>query len=717
MKDQSLVRRFGPWAIVWVFTLVMIVVSSVQSIDRYYNFQSGWPWDLAYNNQFYWSMIYGDQTLSVRPINSWGDEGPSIWSRTHLDPLRMVVVPFYLFKSSPETLLVVHNVILWMLIPAAYGLLYYETKSVAISLSGVALVPLAPVWWPLLWNDFREMELAIPFIVWAIHGYRARNLGLTILGVVGLLGAREELGVMVASLALIPPRDPEPISRTFKWARNIVAIGASWILFVFFGFEYWVISYAAPDHYLKHFGGYRASLWLTSQNAFDIVAVGLGGWLVLALFAPRVAILALPWLWGVSGGRWTLWSIEDWRWHHLRYITPIFAVLVAAGLIGYARIALWALPKPRGKLILATVWVLTLLGCAAGTWEVHNRMSRIEWLISPEEAKELWKWIDKVGPDDAVMAAYEATAPLSSRQLLFSNGLYQNEPPGYPLTFNERFGWLFLQVNKVDEKAVAAAGFKAVYRGSFLNVYHREPKFTEPLQKPVYLRRFSSDDILNSIVVYFYNMSSGIASIVVGIAIVLWARFRTRSLCRPDVGSADDSTGAELATSILKLGGVSGFVPVVARAPLANSVDVNRGELRLSEAVYHGRGASARAIAAHVAGHALQAAKYRWLYQLYVVFLGAARIGAMVAWLTIASGLLLSTPSLVSRGAMLFDLVVVALWVLRGVETNANRRVRNLLPLQRISVSELNFRRGLAAATWSEIAATIPLPKRGQPAR
>src|SRR5205807_2674802 len=114
--------------------------------------------------------------------------------------IRLPCAPVYALAPGPEVLIAMHNAILWCLIPAAFGLARSETGSTARALMAAALVPLTPLLWPLAWNDYREMELALPFIPWAIHGWRERRRGLAAFGIVGLLLCREEYAVLVASL-------------------------------------------------------------------------------------------------------------------------------------------------------------------------------------------------------------------------------------------------------------------------------------------------------------------------------------------------------------------------------------------------------------------------------------------------------------------------------------------------------------------------------------
>ena len=116
------------------------------------------------------------------------------------------LVPFYGIYPDPRTLLVIQNIMFWWIIPAAYTLARSESRSEPIAVSAAALVPFLPLLWPLVWNDFRELQLAMPFVLWAVQGIRGRQVGLAAVGVLGMLACRQEFAVMVATFAFLPPR-------------------------------------------------------------------------------------------------------------------------------------------------------------------------------------------------------------------------------------------------------------------------------------------------------------------------------------------------------------------------------------------------------------------------------------------------------------------------------------------------------------------------------
>ncbi len=139
----------------------------------------------------------------------------------------------------------IQNVMFWWVVPAAYTLVRSESRSEAVALSAAALVPLTPLFWPLVWNDFRELQLAGPFVLWAMQGVRSRSAGMAAAGIAGMLACRQEYAVMVATFAFLPPRDPETLSVTLRWRRTLFLIGLLWMFVGFFGYLRFVVRAAA----------------------------------------------------------------------------------------------------------------------------------------------------------------------------------------------------------------------------------------------------------------------------------------------------------------------------------------------------------------------------------------------------------------------------------------------------------------------------------------
>ncbi|HKF67284.1 MAG TPA: DUF2079 domain-containing protein, partial [Vicinamibacterales bacterium] len=219
------------WLVIIAMTLALAAITTHQSFTRYREFRSGFSWDLAYYNQWFWAMTRGDGLITVRPLAAYAEEGPSVWKMNYIAPIRFAILPLYALVPDPRTLLLVQNAVFWLMIPAAYTLIRSESKSETLAISGAALTPLTPLAWPLVWNDFRELQLAIPFVLWAIQGWRERNRVTTAAGIAGMLACRQEFALVVAGLWIVPAREPETADQRRRWALAALVVGIGWFAF------------------------------------------------------------------------------------------------------------------------------------------------------------------------------------------------------------------------------------------------------------------------------------------------------------------------------------------------------------------------------------------------------------------------------------------------------------------------------------------------------
>ena len=477
--------------IVATLTVALTAVSIAHALDRYQSLNTGWSWDLAYYNQWLWALTRGDGRLTVRPIAAYATEGPMVWQTNYLAPVRLLLVPVYYLAPGPKTLLVVHSLAFWLVVPAAFTLARAESGSDLVGLAAATLVPFTPLLWPLAWNDFRELQMAIPFVLWSVQGVRSRNARLAALGIAGVLACRQEFAAFTVSLAVIPARGPEDVGRTYRWVHALIFVGLAWFLFGFFGYLRAFVSSNAPTLYLSQFEGEKPSVSETLKTAGELLALGLGAWVLFLGHAPRVTLIMLPWLWNLAGGRWSVRFLSEEDWHHVRYAAPFVATGLAAAVSGFGRFGATLEGKPWGLLRLAAVW-LALAGVSLlGLIDLKHRMDRLPPILAPAEAREVWTWIDRVGPDDGVLACYEVSAPLSSRRLLYSYVLDTNKPRGYP-TLPASIGWVFYRNRDGDTKVFERQGFERVYRGRFLTILRRAAVGVSGAQNKIGIRANNS---------------------------------------------------------------------------------------------------------------------------------------------------------------------------------------------------------------------------------
>ena len=102
-------RRILARSIVGVLTFVLTFVTTFQAVEQYFDLRTGWSWDLAYYNQWFWALTQGDRVISVRPLSPSArgavgleDELPGA------DPVRDGP-DLQAASRSPTTLLVIQN--------------------------------------------------------------------------------------------------------------------------------------------------------------------------------------------------------------------------------------------------------------------------------------------------------------------------------------------------------------------------------------------------------------------------------------------------------------------------------------------------------------------------------------------------------------------------------------------------------------------------------
>ena len=466
------VGRPGPWTIVIVGALCLAALSTYGALHRYHEFRSGFAWDLAYYNQWFWAMTRGDGVITVRPLAAYAQEGPSVWKMNYLAPIRFAIVPVYALWPDPRTLLVIQIVVVWCVLPASYTLVRAESGSAWLALSAAAMVPLTPIMWPLVWNDFRELQLAVPFVLWAVQGWRQRRRAVAATGIAGMLACRQEFALVVVALSIVPAMHAESPRQRRAWTWWAVVVGLGWMLLVFLPYLARQVGPHAPAEYLTQAAGSSQPIRATLHEALESVVTSLGSWAVLALLAPQLALAAVPWVWNLASGHWALRTIETVHWHHVRYAAPMAALLLAAGLSGYARAAAFLSRRAHARAALVGLWVVAVLGLAVANGALQSRFTRVPRAIDPGEADRLWSWIGQVGPGDGVLTAYEVAAPLSSRRLLYSYRLLENRPPGYP-RLGPEIRWAFVKTDEFRTDLLTAQGFVEVSAGPVIKVFRR----------------------------------------------------------------------------------------------------------------------------------------------------------------------------------------------------------------------------------------------------
>ena len=191
----------------------------------------------------------------------------------------------------------------------------------------------------------------------------------------------------------------------------------------------------------------------------------MGAWAILACLAPRVAILGVALDLGpVQRAMGDAACSRPRNGTHVRYVMPMAAMVLAAGLIGYCATGELVTAASRRPSLMVMAWICAALFCGVGLRDVTNRLSRVPVPIDREEAEQVWAWIRQVGDDDAVMVDYELSAPLSSRRQIYGCELDANLPKGFP-QLGPEFRWLFIRNTNRFYNLLLEQGFEVVHQG------------------------------------------------------------------------------------------------------------------------------------------------------------------------------------------------------------------------------------------------------------
>lgn len=169
--------------------------------------------------------------------------------------------------------------------------------------------------------------------------------------------------------------------------------------------------------------------------------------------------------------------------------------------------------------------------------------------------------------------------------------------------------------------------------------------------------------------------------LIPSIILAMYAQTRVRSTFAKylRVGSKRGYTGYQVARHILDNNGMRDVPIELARGQLGDHYDPRNRTVRLSNDVYHGHSIASISVAAHETGHAIQHSNGYIPLSFRNVIFPIASFGSSAAWIFIFIGIIMSMPSLLDLGILLFTAAVLFQVVTLPVEFNASSRAMRLL--------------------------------------
>ena len=199
--------------------------------------------------------------------------------------------------------------------------------------------------------------------------------------------------------------------------------------------------------------------------------------------------------------------------------------------------------------------------------------------------------------------------------------------------------------------------------------------------------------------------------ILPGVALSLWASFRTKSAFRTyaKVPCARQLTGAQAARLMLDRAGLRHVGIGRSHGLLSDHYNPATRRLALSKDVHDSTSIAAIGVATHEAGHAIQHATHYAPLWLRSTLVPTANIGSSIGYVVMMIGLFMASQSLVGIGALLFSAVLLFQIVTLPVEFDATARAKKLVVAYGI-ISERErggMDRVLNAAALTYVAAVV----------
>lgn len=165
------------------------------------------------------------------------------------------------------------------------------------------------------------------------------------------------------------------------------------------------------------------------------------------------------------------------------------------------------------------------------------------------------------------------------------------------------------------------------------------------------------------------------------IIISAWAQFKIKASFSKysKVNSANGYTGAQVARMLLDGAGLFDIPVEIVQGKLTDHYDPTSRIMRLSKEVYNGTSVASIGVAAHETGHAMQDKENYVPLRIRNSIVPAVNFSSNASWILFIMGVILSVPSLINIGIVLFSAVVVFQLITLPVEFNASSRALNIL--------------------------------------
>ena len=163
LKDSML--KNWPFLFLIAYSLGVFILAAKINLFRYNNFDLG-KFDLGNMTQMIWNTTQG---RFMYLTDYFGTNLPR-WGMSHVDPIILLALPFFLIFKSPLTLIFFQLVIVTFSSLLIYAIAELEMKNKVLALlMGLAYLLYPAMGFVLAWTAFHGVTLAIPFFLGAFY--------------------------------------------------------------------------------------------------------------------------------------------------------------------------------------------------------------------------------------------------------------------------------------------------------------------------------------------------------------------------------------------------------------------------------------------------------------------------------------------------------------------------------------------------------------------
>ncbi len=444
MRPADLRQASGAYSTQWnwylsltiVVTLIYIVGLSVLTLGRYATFRTS-AWDLGIYNQALYNTLFEGKFFRYTPELFANPAGYLFVA--HFSPILLVLLPFYLIKPGPQTLLILQSVVLGGAALPLFGWAVKRTRSPLIGF-GAALMFLAnPFVLSINWYDFHP-EAFLPLLIFAACYLRTTRQWTGYLVVVLMtLSVIEQAALLVGLLGIshiLQYREQRTGFKEQLLEVLPVLLSGIWItgaLFYMYSFPH----AKGPTGYFSVVGSdlYRLPLTILTQPGkiltglqydwsakllYWVVALGSLGFLP-ALQISRLLPM-VPWL-AVS----LLSNYPPFYSLGYQYSAFMIPFLIVAAVEGLARLSSKTMVKHSWTTYFVALGLTAAVGCGfllsplSPVWprrsEVTVNGSFFDYGIPVVDDLDRlrWKFIESIPASSSVLATAHNFPPLSNR--------------------------------------------------------------------------------------------------------------------------------------------------------------------------------------------------------------------------------------------------------------------------------------------------------------